>query len=84
MRMPPITVTLHSVRSVVKQNLAGATQDGLHTPSVLEPVRTVGIPAHTVFRMEHVPNAAILVHTITQKRYIPMRMSLPVIISTAM
>ena len=49
MRMPPITVTLHSVRSVVKQNPAGATQDGLHTPSVREPVRTVGIPASVVW-----------------------------------
>ena len=84
MRMPLTTVILQNVLYAARRKPAGATQDGQHTPSVRELVRIADILVPTIFRMERVPNAAILVHTATQKRYIPMKMYLPGIISTVM
>ena len=84
MKMPHITVTLQNVLYAVRRNPAGATPDGQHTPLVRERVRTADILVPTVFRMERVQNAAILVHTATQKRYILMKMSVQDITSTAM
>ncbi len=75
MKMPLIIAISQSVRSAVKPNPAGVIRDGQHTPSVRERVRIADILVPTVFRMERVPNAAILVHTAIPKRYILMKMS---------
>ena len=84
MKMPPITVTLQSVRYAGQRRPVGDIRVGQRTPSVRERVRIADILVPTVFRMERVPNAAILVHTATQKRYILMKMSVQDITSTAM
>ena len=84
MKMPPIIAISQSVQSVVKPNPVGVIPVGQRTPSAPVDARIAGILAHTVFRMERVQNAAILVHTATQKRYILMKMSVQDITSTAM
>ena len=84
MKMPHITVILQNVLYAARRKPAGVIPVGQHTPSVRERVRTADILVPTVFRMEHVPNAAIPVHTATQKRYILMKMSVQDIISTVM
>ena len=84
MKMPHTTVIWQNVLYAVRRKPVGDIRDGQHTPSVRERVRTADILVPTVFRMERVQNAAILVHTATQKRYIPMKMYLPGIISTVM
>jgi len=82
MKMPHTTVIWQNVLYAARRKPVGDIRDGQHTPSVRERVRTAGIRVPTVFRMERVQNAAILVHTATQKRYILMKMYLPGIIST--
>ena len=84
MKTQHTTVILQNVLYVARRKPAGVIPVGQHTPSVRERVRTADILVPTIFRMERVPNAAILVHTATQKRYIPMKMYLPGIISTVM
>ena len=84
MKMPHTTVIWQNVLYAARRKPVGDIRDGQHTPSVRERVRTADILVPTIFRMEHVQNAAILVHTATQKRYILMKMSVQDIISTVM
>ena len=84
MKMPHTTVILQNVLYAARRKPAGVIPVGQHTPSVRERVRTADILVPTISRMERVPNAAIPVHTATQKRYILMKMSVQDITSTAM
>ena len=84
MKMPHTTVILQNVLYAARRKPAGVIPVGQHTPSVRERVRTADILVPTVFRMERVQNAAILVHTATQKRYILMKMSVQDITSIVM
>ena len=84
MKTERITVILQNVLYAARRKPAGVIPVGQHIPSVRERVRIADILVPTVFRMERVQNAAILVHTATQKRYILMKMSVQDITSTAM
>ena len=84
MKMPHTTVIWQNVLYAARRKPAGVIPVGQHTPSVRERVRIADILVPTVFRMERVPNAAILVHTATQKRYILMKMSVQDITSIVM
>ena len=84
MKMPHTTVIWQNVLYAARRKPVGVIPVGQRTPSAPVDARIAGILAPTVFRMERVQNAAILVHTATQKRYILMKMSVQDIISTAM
>ena len=84
MKTERITVILQNVLYVARRKPVGDIRDGQHTPSVRERVRTADILVPTISRMERVPNAAIPVHTATQKRYILMKMSVQDITSIVM
>ena len=68
MKMPHTTVIWQNVLYAVRRKPVWDIRDGQHTPSVRERVRTADILVPTIFRMEHVQNAAIPVHTAIQKR----------------